>query len=279
MVPTRRLVDVRITASEEIQRVRRGFEVGDKTGHKMNHCNDDGNGKENTSNLETLDYRPNLIFSNDIIGHENIETFADQHLLPFIHEDIERLAKMVHLVTDFPRPGIEFRHVLNISQQQGGLSLCTSLLQTRFKEDWTKVDAIACCEAGGFIYASALAQQVAVPLALIRHAGKLPPPTISVSKPSSHISSRSSRSSGGKRIEMSQGLIRRDASVVVVDDVLATGKTLCAVLQLLVQAGTQCENISVMVVVEFPVHGGRDLLYRHGFGSVGIQSLLVFDGA
>lgn len=279
LVPGRRLVDVRVTASEETRRTRQGCEVSDDIGHKINDCSDGNNDKGGFSNLTTLDYCPGLVFGNDVFGHEAIKRFANQHLLPFLHEDLERLASMVHLITDFPRPGIEFHHVLNICQQRGGLSLCTSLIRTRFTGDWAKVGAMACCEAGGFIFASALAQQVAVPLALIREAGKLPPPTVSVSKPSSHISSLTSRSSREKRIEMSQDLIPRGALVVVVDDVLATGKTLCTMLQLLTQAGTKSESISVMVIVEFPLHCGRDLLYRYGFGGVSIQSLLVFDGA
>lgn len=112
------------------------------------------------------------------------------------------------------------------------------------------------------------------PWALIREAGKLPPPTMSVLKSTSHISYTSN--SNEKRIEIELDLIPRGASVVVVDDVLATGNTLCAVLQLLSEVGIA--DVSIMVVAEFPVHRGRQLLHQHGFG-VNIQSLLVFDGA
>ncbi|WKT54403.1 Phosphoribosyltransferase-like [Fusarium oxysporum f. sp. vasinfectum] len=184
---------------------------------------------------------------------------------------------MVVPVPDFPRPGIEFRHVLNIAQRQGGLALCTSQLRTQFKGDWGKVGAVACCEAGGFVYASALAQQVDVTLALIREAGKLPPPTDSVKKPSSHISCSEPNDLGVKRIEMSQDLIPRGVSVVVIDDVLTIGKTLCTVLQLLAEAGISNENINIMVVAEFPIHCGRELLYHRGFGGISIQGLLVLD--
>ena len=62
--------------------------------------------------------------------------------------------------------------------------------------------------------------------------------------------------------------------MVIVDDVLATGNTLCAVLQLLTKAGADVEKISVMVVAEFPVHRGRKLLCQHGFDAVNFQSLL-----
>lgn len=65
---------------------------------------------------------------------------------------------------------------------------------------------------------------------------------------------------------------------MVVDDVLSTGKTLCAVLQLLVKAGIGAEDVRVMVVAEFPAHRGRQLLRRAGFGKTNIQSLLVFGG-
>jgi Adenine/guanine phosphoribosyltransferases and related PRPP-binding proteins len=141
-----------------------------------------------------------------------------------------------------------------------------------------QMSAIVCSEASGFIFAAALAADLNIPLALIREAGKLPPPTISVPKPTSHISSATSSIPKQNRIEIERGLIPRGSSVMVVDDVLATGKTLCAVLQLLEKAGISKKDISVVAVAEFPVHHGRGLLHKWGFGAVNIQSLLVFDG-
>jgi adenine/guanine phosphoribosyltransferase-like PRPP-binding protein len=134
-----------------------------------------------------LNYRPNLIFDNNTAGNQAAKRFAERYLLPFFHKDLQRLADMVRQIPDFPCQGIEFRHVLDIVQQPGGLALCTFLLQTHFTKDWDKMEAMACCEAGGFVFASALASRVDVPLALIQEAGKLPPPTISVVKSPSHI--------------------------------------------------------------------------------------------
>jgi adenine/guanine phosphoribosyltransferase-like PRPP-binding protein len=135
--------------------------------------------------------------------------------------------------------------------------------------------------------------RVDLPMVLIREAGKLPPPMVSVSKPMSHV--RSVKPGGGvqdgalvtslgskekvKRIEMDRDVLRRGAKVVVVDDVLATGETLCAVLELLKAAGVGAADISVMIVAEFPVHCGRQLLRQRGFREVKVQSLLVFGGA
>ncbi|KAJ4196149.1 hypothetical protein NW767_009609 [Fusarium falciforme] len=203
---------------------------------------------------------------------------AKRHLLPFFHEDLERLASMVPTIPDYPTP-VDFRHVLNIASSPNGLSLCTSLFKTHFAGDWAKVDAIASCEVGGFLFASPLAQQLDKPLVPIRKAGKLPPPVVLVPKLSSHVSSLAERYSTEQGIEVNPDLISEGVSVVVVDDVLATGTTLCAVLQLLCKAGARVEDISVMIVAEFPYHGGRGFLQKHDFGSVNIQRLLVFGGA
>lgn len=273
LVPDSRLLEVQVRASEQTRRIRRGCHGGDGDGADNKNSNNSG------SNVTALDYRPSLIFHNDAAGSEAAKEFAENYLLPFVHEDLRRLANMVRQVADFPRPGIEFRHVLGISQQPGGLTLCTSLLQSHFTGDWAKVDVVACCEVGGFVFASALASRVDLPLVLIREAGKFPPPTVSVIKPPSHISSLTCNSLKEKRIEMERDAVPRGASVVVVDDVLATGETLCAVLKLLDEAGIGAKDISIMVVAEFPVHHGRELLRQRGFGSIHIQSLLVFDGA
>ncbi|KAJ4181825.1 hypothetical protein NW755_010824 [Fusarium falciforme] len=185
---------------------------------------------------------------------------------------------MVPTIPDYPTP-VGFRHVLNIVSSPNGLTLCTSLFKTHFAGDWAKVDAIASCEVGGFLFASPLAQQLDKPLVPIRKAGKLPPPVVLVPKLSSHVSSLAERYSTEQGIEVNPDLISEGVSVVVVDDVLATGTTLCAVLQLLCKAGARVEDISVMIVAEFPYHGGRGFLQKHDFGSVNIQRLLVFGGA
>ncbi|KAK5687965.1 hypothetical protein LTR17_026613 [Elasticomyces elasticus] len=191
----------------------------------------------------------------------------------------QRLVGMVRLVRNFPRSGVDFRDVLGISQEPGGLGLCTSLLRTHFADDWATADVVVSCESGGFVYASALAVQANIPMALIREAGKLPPPTFSVTKCPSYISSSPLNSLREERVEMGRDVVTRGSSVVVVDDVLATGRTLCAVLQLLNEAGIGAEAVNVMVLAEFPVHRGREFLRRRGFGGAKIQSLLVFGGS
>jgi adenine phosphoribosyltransferase len=263
LVPDSRLLEVHVQVSERLRQIRRARD-----------SSEDGD-----INRSDSDYRPNFILKNELTGNKAAEDVVQRYLLPFVHEDLQRLAGMVPRIIDFPRPSTEFRDVIGLSKRPGGLTLTTSLLQCHFTGDWSKVEAVVSCEVGGIVFASPLAARVDLPLAIIREAGKLPPPTVSVAKSPSYISSLATDDSKEKRIEMGQNALHPGSSVVVVDDVLSTGRTLCAVLQLLEKAGITAENISVMVVVEFPVHRGRDLLRQRGFGKVSIQSLLVFGGA
>ncbi|KAK4443287.1 hypothetical protein QBC34DRAFT_337219 [Podospora aff. communis PSN243] len=261
LIPERRLIEVRVQARDWVRQARQGTDAREQ------ECfNQSGS-------------FPEFSFVNNERGDHAARKFAEDHLLPLVHDDLGRLADMVRTVSDFPRQGVEFRHILDIAQRPGGLALCTSLLKSRFARDWANVDAIVCCEAGGFIFASALGSQMNVRLTLVRRAGKLPPPTVSVGKTQSHISGLTcDMDEAEETVEIERGVIVSGASVVVVDDVLATGKTLCAVLRVLNEMGVPNENVSVLVVAEFPVHRGRQLLLQKGFGNVGIRSLLVFGG-
>ena len=112
LVPDSRLLEIRVKASEETRHVRRGCHGSDND-NDSNQDNKDGN--NSGSNLTALDYRPSLTFGNETTGKVAADRFAEQYLIPFVHEDLQRLAHMVRQVPDFPRPGIEFRHVLGIS--------------------------------------------------------------------------------------------------------------------------------------------------------------------
>ncbi|KAH8434466.1 uncharacterized protein LDX57_012111 [Aspergillus melleus] len=263
LVPTTRVLEVHVRTTDSIREGRR-----------------QGLTDDDTSNSTPLRHCPTFVFENHQTGGEGARRFAESRLLPFLREDFQWLAQIVRCVPNFPRPGVEFRHVLSIAEQPGGLALCTSLLQSSFAGDWNKVNTITSCEAGGFIFASPLASKVNIPFTPIREAEKLPPPTIIVPISASHISASASGSQSARvrHIGICEGAIQRGGLIVVVDDILATGNTLHAVLRLLKEANICLTHVKVMVVVEFPVHRGRQLLQERGFGKVHIQSLLTFDG-
>ncbi|KAF5550895.1 phosphoribosyl transferase domain-containing protein [Fusarium napiforme] len=267
LVHDARLIDVRVQASEATRNLRRW---GDENKFKTTYC-EEYMGRDGI-------YSPNFTFDNEVNGDEPVMSFAFQRLIPFVSEELRQLAGMVPSVPDFPRKDIDFRYVLNIAQQKGGLELFTSLLKHHFSGDWQMVDAIVTSEASGIVFASPLAIKLGVPHVLIAKSNKFPPPTVSVQRRSSHISSHVPSTTDNGRFEMDASTLCKGNKVVVLDDVLATGETLVAVLELLVKVGLRPEDISVMVVAEFPFHRGRQRLWASAFGRVAVQSLLVFDG-
>jgi adenine phosphoribosyltransferase len=226
LVPECRLIEVNVRAAAETRRTRRGGHV------------DTYDKRVESSATTDLRHRPTFIFTNNRIGCLTARTFAEQHLAPFYHPNLDRLINMVHSIPNFPSPGIIFRHVLGIAQQPNGLALCTSLLQFHFSGKWANIDAIVSCAVGGLVFACALALQINVPLVRIREAGKLPLPTMGVTKGSSWVSSQEEGGKAVKTFEVGKNVLLNRPSVVVIDDVLSSGETMCAVLELLVKAGT-----------------------------------------
>jgi adenine phosphoribosyltransferase len=220
-----RLIEVNVRADAETRRMRRG-------GH-----NDTCDKRDGSSTTTDLRHSPTFNFTNDRTGSSTARAFAEQHLAPFYHPHLDRLNNMVHSIPNFPSPGITFRHVLGIAQQTNGFALCTSLLQSHFFGNWANIDAIVSCEVGGLVFASALALQVNVPLVLIREAGKLPLPTMGVTKGSSWISSQEEGGKVAKTFEVEKNVLYNRPSIVVIDDVLSSGETMCAILELLTKAG------------------------------------------
>lgn len=274
LVPDSRLLDVHVQANERTRKMRRD-------GHTQTVDSDNDTESGIDIQPENLTYAPDLLFNNNQAGGKTAKEFAQEHLQSLFDNGLQQITDMVRLIPNFPQPSIDFRHVLGITDNPRGLPLCTYLLYSLFTGDWSTVDAVVACEVGGLLFAPALASKVVpeIPFVIMREAGKLPPPTISVAKCQSHISSAGSPAPSKDRIEMARDVLPKGAKVVVVDDVLATGKTLCAVLQLLAKAGVSAKDVSVLVVVEFPSHRGRKLLRERGFGKVGIRSLVVFGGA
>ncbi|OAK96956.1 hypothetical protein IQ06DRAFT_296891 [Phaeosphaeriaceae sp. SRC1lsM3a] len=262
LVPESRVIEIRIQADEDILRQRRG----------ANHVT-------NNSQLPSsvlAKWHPDLVFTNSETGPRALYQFAKEHILPLLCEDYARLADMVRTIPNFPNKGMQFCHVLGITQEPGGLSLYSSLMQSQDFKHMSNFDAIVCCEAGGIPFAAALAMKFEARLVIVRKGGKVPPPTLSVIRPVSHISSHGSPVGGEGTLEMKCDVVRTGSKVLIVDDVLATGNTLCAMLELLRLAGVDVEDMFVQVIAEFPLHRGRARLLSQGFGRVRVGSLLIY---
>lgn len=158
---------------------------------------------------------------------------------------VERLMRRV---PDFPQPGVEFCDLTPVLADRTGFAAVVEGLAAGFAPG--DVDLVAGLDARGFLLAAAVAVRLDTGVLAVRKAGKLPPPVRSCSYRLEY---------GEATLEIpAEGLSLEGARVLVVDDVLATGGTLGASIELLDHAGADVVGLSV--VLEVPGLGGRDKL-------------------
>ncbi len=146
------------------------------------------------------------------------------------------LKALIKDVPDFPKAGIVFRDMTPLLQNPEALKYVS---QELFKGlDLSKVDFIAGIESRGFILGAHLAAVHNKGFLPIRKAGKLPPPT---------KRAKYALEYGEAEIEMPLGA----GSVVIVDDVLATGGTLRAAIELCKESGYSVVDVAVLVNLPF----------------------------
>lgn len=163
------------------------------------------------------------------------------------------LKAKINNVPDFPKPGILFRDVTPLLKDHEALQYISENLIKGI--DLSKVDFFAGIESRGFIFASLLASHHKKGFLPIRKAGKLPPPTVKKSYALEY---------GEATIELAAGKGR----IVIVDDVLATGGTMQAALELAQNAGY--EVLDLVVLIDLP------FLNKFRFKGQTIKSLIQY---
>lgn len=153
-------------------------------------------------------------------------------------------AGLIRAVPDFPQAGVMFRDVTPLLADARGFADCIAALAAPWRE--AGVQAVCGIEARGFIFGAALARALDVGFVPLRKAGKLPAATRGVDFQLEY---------GKARLEVHADALAQGARVLIVDDVLATGGTLAAALELLRGAGANVAGAAV--VVELTFLGGR----------------------
>lgn len=142
------------------------------------------------------------------------------------------LKALVHDVADFPIPGIMFRDISPILASPAALNFALDKMVSHV--DLAAIDLIAGIESRGFILGAALGARFGKGFVPVRKAGKLPPPLEALSYELEY---------GKATLEMRPGRGR----VLVVDDVLATGGTLAAAIELCRRAGYDVVDVAVLI--------------------------------
>ncbi|MEA2091866.1 MAG: adenine phosphoribosyltransferase [Campylobacterota bacterium] len=152
---------------------------------------------------------------------------------------IEESIRDIH---DFPKPGIVFKDITTLLNNQEAYGVLMNHLYQRYKE--YNLDYIAGIDARGFIFGAALAQMLGLGFVPIRKKGKLPYTT---------ISEKYSLEYGVDEVEVHIDAFSDipDARVLIMDDLIATGGTASAATTLVNQTGAQCVEACFIIGLSF----------------------------
>ncbi len=170
-------------------------------------------------------------------------------------EIARELARSIHTVPDFPRPGISYKDVTPLIEDGSALHAAVDALATA--TDGLAYDRILSAEARGFVFGTALAYRARKGLILARKPNKLPRETISASYDLEY---------GTDALEVHTGSIQQGTRVLVADDLLATGGTARAMCQLVENAGGTVAGVAFLI--ELGYLRGRDKLRPYEVVSV-----------
>jgi len=172
----------------------------------------------------------------------------------FPAELTEMLDSHVHVVPDFPEPGVLFRDITPLLADGPAFAALVDALADRYRG---KIDAVAGLESRGFILAAPLAHTLGVGMVTIRKAGRLPGNVIGVDYTLEY---------GTARLELRPETVTARHRVLIIDDVLATGGTARAAIELIESAGAQVAGLTMLLELE--ELGGRARLTDYPLDSI-----------
>lgn len=156
----------------------------------------------------------------------------------------ERVRRTIREIPDFPKPGVSFKDITPVISDGELFRLITAHLAARYQDEG--VEQIVGIESRGFIFGAALAHELGVGLTLVRKPGKLPYDTVGVDYALEY---------GEDRVEMHIDALEQGQKVLIVDDLLATGGTCGAAVDLVEKLGA--EILEVVFIIELSFLNGR----------------------
>ena len=166
----------------------------------------------------------------------------------------------IRTIPDFPEEGIMFRDITTVTQDPDGFKLAVDSMQELIED--LVFDVLVGVEARGFIFGAAIAYNMGKSLSLIRKKGKLPFETISQDYDLEY---------GTATVEMHVDAIKPGQKVIIIDDLIATGGSAKAAIDIVEQLGA--EVVGNLFLVELKGLNGRAKLegYR-------VDSVIAYEG-
>lgn len=170
------------------------------------------------------------------------------------------LKDRVRSIPNWPIEGVTFRDITTVLQDPEAFRYSIDLFYDRYKD--MQIDKIVGIDARGFIFGAVLAYKLNLSFIPVRKKGKLPYKTISADYDLEY---------GKDTVEMHEDAIEKGDRVLVVDDLIATGGTIAASVELVTKLGGTI--VECAFLVELP-----DLKGREKIKGVPIFSLTEFEG-
>ena len=172
------------------------------------------------------------------------------------------LKQHIRTVPDFPEKGIMFRDVTTLFNNAEAFAEMINQFHSSWGEH--QIDAIAGIDARGFIIGGALAYKIGLPFVALRKKGKLPFETISEEYDLEY---------GKATLEIHKDAFKPGANILVIDDLIATGGTAAAGINLIRALGGNVTGCGF--IIDLPEIGGAAKLDVMG---VEVKSLMSFEG-
>lgn len=152
-------------------------------------------------------------------------------------------------IPNFPKPGIIFRDITPLLADGEALHEVIDRLSQPYRG---RINMVLGIESRGFLFGAAAAYALGAGLAVVRKPGKLPAQTYAAQYALEY---------GRDALEIHRDAFGHPTRVLIVDDLLATGGTACAAVELVERLGG--EVVACAFVIELAALGGRDRLQRH----------------
>uniref|UniRef100_A0A8C8DS74 Adenine phosphoribosyltransferase n=1 Tax=Oryzias sinensis TaxID=183150 RepID=A0A8C8DS74_9TELE len=165
---------------------------------------------------------------------------------------LQLLRKHVRTFPDFPKPGIQFRDICPILKSPPALTAAIDLFEEQVRTIHPQVDLIVGLDARGFLFGPLLAQRLEIGFVPVRKRGKLPGTTVTAAYDLEY---------GKAELEIQEDAVSPAQKVVLIDDLLATGGTLCAACELLLRLKAQV--LGCLVLIELKDLRGAERLKPH----------------
>ncbi len=181
------------------------------------------------------------------------------HSTQLTQEEKAYLLGTIRDVVDFPKPGIVFKDITTLLKDKEAFSFLMEHLEARYRD--ARLDFVAGIDSRGFIFGAALADRLGIGFVPIRKQGKLPYTT---------IAEKYALEYGVDEIEIHIDAFtcdKRHPHVLLIDDLIATGGTAAAAVNLIEKAGARCKEACFILELSF-LEGGAHLRSKTNVYSV-----------